>query len=94
MWVDRIAGMFLVKEHGPRAYYHGNDYTYHDTENMWTYNYFTYTKEASDRVERLYGCLSNESTPLPVKDCHPELDTSPLIPLDDHRKFQMLLGML
>ena len=36
MWVDCIAGMFLVKEHGPRAYYHGNDYTYHDTENMWT----------------------------------------------------------
>ena len=94
MWVDRIASMFLVKEHGPRAYYLGNDYTYHDTEDMWTYNCLTYTKEAIDRVERLYGCLPKESTPLPVNDCYPELDTSPLLPLDDHRKFQMLLGML
>jgi len=31
---------------------------------------------------------------LPVKDCHPEMDTSPLLGLADHRKFQMLRGML
>lgn len=94
LWVDRIAGAFLVKEHGPRSYYLGNDYTYHDGEDMWTYGCKTYAKEAIDRVERLYGCLAKESTPLPVMDCHPEMDESSLLPLDDHRKFQMLLGML
>ena len=31
---------------------------------------------------------------MPVTDCHPELDTSTLLDLDDHRKYQMLLGML
>ena len=31
---------------------------------------------------------------MPVTDCHPELDTSSLLGLDDHRNYQMLLGML
>ena len=31
---------------------------------------------------------------MPVSDFHPELDTSNLLELDDHRTFQMLLGML
>ena len=48
----------MVKEHGPRSYYLGNDYTYHDGEDMWTYGCKTYSKEAIDRVERLYGCLA------------------------------------
>ena len=93
-WVDRIACIFLIKEHGPRNYYLGNDYTHHDGEDMWTYGCQTYATEAVARVERLYGCLPKVSTPLPVEDCHPEMDTSPLLALDDHRKFQMLLGML
>ena len=45
-------------------------------------------------MERIYGCLSKESTLIPVTDCHPELDGTPLLGIDDHRKFQMLLGML
>ena len=93
-WVDRIAAIFLVKEHGPRSYYLGNDYTYHDGQDIWTYGVQTYATEAVAKVERLYGTLPKESTPLPVGDCHPELDTSSLLDLDDHRIFQMLLGML
>ena len=83
-----------MKSHGPRNYYLGCDYKYHDGEDMWTYGGTTYTKEAIDRVERIFGTLSKESTPLPVTELHPELDTSPLLGLDDHRKYQMLLGML
>ena len=94
MWVDRIATVFLFKEYGPRNYYLGNDYTYHDGQDILTYGIQTYTKEAVSRVELMYGCLPKESTPMPVTDCHPELDTSPLLDLDDHRKYQMLLGML
>ena len=94
LWVERIASIFLIKEHGPRNYYLGNDYTYHENHDMWTYGVQTYAKEAVARVERLYGCLPKQSTPLSVEDCHPEMDTSPLLGLNDHRKFQMLLGML
>jgi len=93
-WIDRIAGAFLIKEHGPRLYYLGNDYTYHDGQDVWTYGCQTYSKEAVSRVERMFGCLPKEKTPLPTTDCHPEMDESPLLGLDDHRKFQMLLGML
>ena len=94
MWVDRIATVFLVKEHGPRNYYLGNDYTYHDGQDTWIYGIQTYAKEAVACVERLHSCLSKESTHMPVTDCHLELDTSPLLNLDDHRKYHMLLGML
>ena len=31
---------------------------------------------------------------MPATDCRPELDTSHLLGLDDHHKYQMLLGML
>jgi hypothetical protein len=94
VWVQRIAGAFLIKEHGPRNYYLGNDYRYHDVQDMWTYGCTTYTKNAIEKVERIFGCLAKQSTPLPVKECHPELDESPLLQLEDHRTFQMLLGML
>ena len=59
MWVDCIAGIFLAKEQDLRSYYLGNDYTYHDTEDMWMHNFLTYTKESIAPVERLYDCLSN-----------------------------------
>ena len=93
-WLHTISHTFLVKSQGPRSYYLGNDYTYHEGLDVWTYGGDTYTKHAIDQIERIYGCLPKEFTPLPVKDCRPELDTSPLLGLDDHRKFQMLLGML
>ena len=53
--------------------------------------YFT---EAVARVERMLETLVNESKPLPVEDTHSELDNSPLLGINDHRKFQILLGML
>ena len=94
IWIDRIASAFLIKEHGPRKYYLGNDYVYHDECDVWTYGCKTYAKEAIAKVERMFGVLPKESTPLPKEDCHPEMDESPLLDLDGHRKFQMLLGML
>ena len=93
-WLQYVQDSFLVKESGPRKYYLGNDYSYHDHLGLWTFGGATYTKEAIARVERIFGCLAKQSTPLPVTDCHPEVDQSPLLGLDDHRKFQMLLGML
>ena len=93
-WLDLISKTFLVKSHGPRNYYLGNDYTYHDGSDIWTFGCKTYATEAIAKVERLFGTLAKQSTPLPVDDCHPELDDSALLDLDDHRRYQMLLGML
>ena len=95
IWIDRLAGAFLIKEHGPRQYYLGNNYVHHPEHGgIWTYNCKTYATEAVAKVERIFGTLPMESTPLPKDDCHPEMDDSPLLDLDGHRKFQMLLGML
>ncbi len=95
-WMRRIEQTFLVKESGPRDYYLGNNYKYHDGLNVWTYGCDKYAAEALRRVEAEFGILAKEKTPMPTKDdqAHPEVDTSPLLGLDDHRKFQMLLGML
>ena len=80
--------MFLIKQHGLRKYCLGKIYIYHSGQDMWTYSLQTYSKEAVARVKRIYGCLAKESTPMPVTDCHPELDDSPLLlSIDDQRKF-------
>ncbi len=34
--IDDIAKVFLIKEHGPRAYYLGNNYKYHTPGDVWT----------------------------------------------------------
>ena len=94
IWIEQISSIFIVKWYGPRICYLGNDYAYHDTQYMWIYGSQTYAKEAVARVEIIYGCLSKESTPLPVINCHAELETFPLLGIDDHHKFQMLLWML
>ena len=84
----------LVKEYGPRNHYLSNDYTYYDEQYMLTYSCQTYDKEAIARVERMYGYLPKKSIPLMVTACHLELNTAPLLGLDDHLKFQMLIVML
>ena len=45
-------------------------------------------------MDRIYGCLPKESTPILVTGCHPELDGTPLLGIDDQHKFQILLGIL
>jgi hypothetical protein len=52
-----------------------------------------YLTEALLRVEGMFGNLNKNSIPMAAGD-HPELDTSPLLNDDEHRKYQMLLGML
>ena len=93
-WMDKLKGTFLIKSHGPRNYYLGNDYKFYDTFNIWTYGSKTYIKNALACIEQMFGCLGKVSTPLPVTDSHPELDDSPFLGLKNHRKFQMLLEML
>ena len=61
---------------------------------MWTYGSKTYALEAVAKIERIFGTLPKRSTPLPSAECHPEMDDTPLLDLDGHRKYQMVLGML
>jgi len=99
-WLEQIKATFLVKESGPRGYYLGNDYTYHDGENRWSYGSLTYAQEAVRKVESIFGVLAKNKSALPQESTankvanHPETDTSPLLDTRRHRHFQMLLGMI
>ena len=93
-YLDLISAVLMVKSHGPRQYYLGNNYTYHPQHKIWTYNCKTYEQEALRKAEDILGILPKKSTPLPAKDCHPKLDESPLLDLHWHHNYQILLGIL
>ena len=76
--------IYFLKQSGPPEYYLGNDYRYEDNENLWTMGCMTYAKEAVRKIEEIKGTLRKEKTPLPVDDCHPELDQSPLLGESEH----------
>ena len=75
IWIERMASIFFIKEHGTRKYYSRNDYKYHADHDMWTYEISTYAKDAITRVEKIYGCLSKVSTSIPTTNCHPHLES-------------------
>ena len=99
-WLDLIKGAFLVKESGPRGYYLGNDYHYRDDADLWTYSSQTYALEAIRKIESIFGPLPKRKSALPTESTknkaanHPETDTSPLLGVEKHRHYQMLLGMI
>ena len=35
--IKQISNAFLVKSHGPRSYYLGANYVYHESQDIWTY---------------------------------------------------------
>mmetsp|Transcript_18158 Transcript_18158/g.25645 ORF Transcript_18158/g.25645 Transcript_18158/m.25645 type:complete len:514 (+) Transcript_18158:510-2051(+) len=92
-WMIKIKKEFLVKTSGPPDYYLGNDYHFEDNKSLWTVGSKTYAVEAIRKVEEKVGSLKKVKTPLPVDNCHPELDDSPLLGENDHRFFQALIGM-
>ena len=94
IWIEQIVSVFLIQENGPRNYYICNDYIYHSAQDFWTYCVHTYVKEPDAHMEGVYGYLPKKSTPMLVTECYPELDVTPLLFIDDHCKFQMLLGIL
>jgi hypothetical protein len=73
-------------------YYLGNDYK-KDKKGRWCIGCKKYLNEAISRVESIFGVMRKCSTPMPAGD-HPELDDSPLLNDDQHRKYQMIIGML
>jgi hypothetical protein len=92
MVMEALEKVYTIKSKGPPDYYLGNDYK-KDSRGRWAIGCKRYLKEALARVETMFGVLTKKYVPLPAKD-HPEMDTSAVLNDDEHRKFQMLIGML
>ena len=88
-----IKERFLVKAASAPDYYLGNHFRFEGREQLWTYDCNTYCLEAVRKCESIFGDIKLRKIPLPTNDCHHEIDTSPLLPLKQHRQYQQLLGM-
>jgi hypothetical protein len=89
--MEKIKAEYSVRGDGPLEYYLGNDYKMYN--GMYAVGCKKYIKESLRRVAADFGMPPKQSTPLPQDD-HPELDTSPLLNDIQHKKYQMLIGML
>jgi hypothetical protein len=90
--MESIKATYSVKSVGPPDYYLGNDYK-KDRQGRWCIGCKKYLVEAIKRVENIFGSLKKYSCPSETGD-HPELDSTPLLSDDEHRKYQMLIGIL
>ena len=92
--MSEIETIFGVKDSskGPPDYYLGNDYK-KDKKGRWCIGCKKYLKEAITRVENLMGEVPKCNKPIEAND-HPEEDSSNLLDDDNHKKYQMLIGML
>jgi hypothetical protein len=90
--MDSIKETYNVKSEGPPEYYLGNDYK-RDGKGRWCFGCKKYIKEAIARIESMFGILAKSTVPM-VHGDHPETDDSEVLCDDDHRKFQMLIGIL
>ena len=90
--MDSIKVTYNVKSEGPPEYYLGNDYK-RDAKGRWCFGCRKYIKEAISRIERMFGGITKSTVPM-VSGDHPEMDESEVLGDEDHRKFQMLIGIM
>ena len=90
--MQAIQDVYAVKSIGPPEYYLGNDYKM-DKKGRWCIGCKKYLSEAIRRVEAIFGTLNRASHPSETGD-HPEEDNSKFLGDEEHRQFQMLIGML
>ena len=90
--MEDLKAVYTIKNKGPLECYLGNDYKSRKG-NRWFVGCKKYLKEALKRVESIFGSLAKKTTPCVPGD-HPELDDSEMLNDDEHRKFQMLVGIL
>ena len=90
--MEMMQAIYKVKTIGPPDYYLGNDYK-KDRRGRYCIGCKKYLVEAISRVERMFGTLKKYAIPSVTGD-HPEEDTSELLSDDEHRKYQMLIGIL
>jgi hypothetical protein len=90
--MEQIQSVYTVKSVGPPDYYLGNDYK-RDRKGRWMIGCKKYLKAAISRVDVMFGEVRKYFNPTETGG-EPELDDSELLGEDDHRKYQMLIGML
>ena len=63
IYLNDISKVLFVKSHGSWSYYLGNNFTYHDTHDIWTYSCKTYKTEAIQTIRRhfWYSSLKENS---------------------------------
>ena len=84
--------MVLTSSKGPPDYYLGHDYK-KDKQGRWCVGCKKYLIEATNRIEKIFGDLPKENTPMVTGD-HPEEDTTRLLNEDEQNNYQMLIGIL
>ena len=90
--MDEIKSVYKVKAKGPPDYYLGNDYK-RDEKGRLCVGSKKYIKEVITRIENIFGTLRNYDNPSKTGD-NPELDDSRALGDEEHRQYQMLMGIL
>ncbi len=85
--------MFKLKGTGPIEFHLGCDF-FRDSDGVLCYAPRKYIEKTLDNYKRLFGKEPKKaSSPLDKGD-HPELDTSPLLDIEDIKIYQSLIGSL
>ena len=82
---------YMIKDDGLPKYYLGNNYC--PQKGKWMVGCKKYVVKAVHQVEAMFPTLTRNATPMWANN-HPENDNLPLLGDSNHRKFQMLIGML
>ena len=92
--MEQIQSVYKVKESskGEPNYYLGHDYK-KDKRGRWCIGCKRYLNEAIKRIEKIFGHLDKNCTPMTTGD-HPEEDASPILNETEQQNYQMLIGIL
>ena len=91
-WLDPLQQHFVIKHAGKPKSYLGNDLILDERTGLYRMGSVTYLKEALTRIEKIFGEIKKQKSPMSNK-ARPETDTSPLLCTKDHRTYQMLIGI-
>ena len=90
-YMKHLQSIYTIKDPSHPEVYLGALYTGSPRED-WTISCKNYIKEALQRIERLMGSMRKEKSPV-VSGDHPEQDDSLLLDNEQHRIYQMMIGM-
>lgn len=91
-WLEPLQKQFVIKQAGRPSSYLGNDLVFDEQSGMYRMGCATYLKEALTRIEKIFGEIRKQKSPMSDK-ARPEIDDSPLLSVEDHRTYQMLIGV-
>ena len=95
--MEKLRDRFTIKKIEEPSYHLGCDYRRNE-DGTWSIGTKTYVQECLKRIAQIVNkmhdgkpALGFADTPM-VEKYQPELDKSPLLSLEDHRKYQQLIG--